>query len=133
MTLISVMENDWMTLQYEDQDRYIHHTVLKPVSGEPLRVVLNLGAEWLAKNQATKWLSDDRKNHALPEEDIIYGLQDWGPRAAAVGWKHWALVVPEGTEGRAAMQDLVAAYWDMGVKVAVFTQLEEAREWLKSR
>lgn len=125
-----IVENEWITIRFEDVDRYVYHTFHKPIGGEPFRVNMDKGIEILHTNQAFKWLSDDRLNGEFTPEDIGWSLNDWGPRAAAAGWKLWALVVPESMAGRAGMQDIVAAFWAMGVKVAVFTQLDEARAWL---
>lgn len=125
-----VLENEWATVRYEPTHKYIHHTWHKPISGEPLRECLNMGLDVLLKNGGTKWLSDDRKNAELGPEDIEYGLTNWGPRAAQGGWKYWALVVPESMAGRLTMSGIVEAYFKMGVRVAVFVDLEEAQDWL---
>lgn len=133
MTYQTIMENEWATLRYDSANKIVHHTILQPIGTMALREVLNSGVEVLAKNHADKWLSDDRNNGELSEEDVIWGLQDWGPRAAKVGWKYWALVVPETVAGRAAMTSIVEAYYNMGVRVMVFTNVEDAHAWLVNR
>ncbi len=128
-----IMENPYVSLVYDDTNHIVYHTVLQPVTGEPLRQILNAGVELLKKHKSSKWLSDDRKNGPLSEDDVRYGSQDWGPRAAAAGWKYWALVVPESLAGRDVMSDLINTYFEMGVRVAIFSKLDEAKAWLNKQ
>lgn len=128
-----IMENPYVSLVYDDTNHIVYHTVLQPVEGEPLRQVLNAGVDLLKKHKSSKWLSDDRNNGPLSQDDIVYGLHDWGPRAAAAGWKYWALVVPESLAGRDVMSDLVNAYFELGVRVGIFTNPTEAKAWLNKQ
>lgn len=125
-----VLENEWATVRYEPTHKYIYHTFHKPIGGQPFRDALNIGLEAFITKGATKWLSDDRHNAELSPEDVAFGINDWGQRAAKAGWKYWALVVPESIAGRLTLSGIVEAYFNMGVRVAVFVDLEEAREWL---
>ncbi|MDX1992171.1 MAG: STAS/SEC14 domain-containing protein [bacterium] len=125
-----ILDNEWVTVRFHTKDKIIHHTFHQHFEGDMLRRALNAGTEALKKNGATKWLSDDRNYGELSHDDVMFGLQDWGPRTAAAGWKFWALVVPESMAGRASMQAVVQAYWEMGVRVAIFTNVEDARAWL---
>lgn len=128
-----LLENAWAILRYHPTDNYIYHTFHQQISGEPFREVLNTGYEVVKEKGVQKWLSDDRKNSELSAEDVAFGERDWGPRMAAAGWRYWALVVPESLAGRSVMLDVVEGYDKIGVLVAVFTDLEQARTWLVSR
>ncbi len=132
MSYETILDNEYGCIRYHPTDRYIYHTFYKPLHGEQLRFILNTALDHLKKAGAIKWLSDDRKNGDVNEEDAIFSVTDWGPRAAAAGWKFWALVVPESVAGRADMQQVVEAFFNLGVRVAIFTDLEEARSWLVS-
>lgn len=127
-----VLDNEWATMVYDSTDKYIYHTIHKHTTGEPMRRLLNAGVDALAQYGAQKWLSDDRCGGETTEEDAKFGATDWGPRAAAAGWKYWALVVPENIAGRASMQGVVEHFFNLGVRVAVFTDVESARAWLVS-
>lgn len=130
MAIQTIIDNQWATLQYDGDYQYIHHTFHQPMSGEPLHQMLNAGLDVMKKDFGTKWLSDDRKNAQLSPEDVEYALTDWGPRAAQAGWKYWALVVPESLGGRASMTEVIQAFHKLGVHMAIFTDLTEARNWL---
>lgn len=127
-----ILDNEWVTVQYHTTDHYIHHTFHQPISGEIFRDIFNHALDALIERKGTKWLSDDRKNAEIAPGDVDFAFNDWGPRAAKNGWKLWALVVPESTAGRISMSGLVEAFFNLGVRVAVFTNLEEARAWLIS-
>ena len=76
-------------------NKIVHHTIHAPVGGQTLRDALESGTAALAKYGACKWLSDDRKNGPLPEEEREWGFVDWNRRTMDAGWKYWALVVPQ--------------------------------------
>lgn len=130
MTYQIVVDNEWCTIRYNPDDEYIYHTFHQPIGGEIFRTVMSQGLDALIENGAQKWLSDDRKNGLLAPEDVAWSVTEWGPRAAQGGWKYWALVVPETIAGRIGMTDIVDTFYQMGVRVSIFTDLEEAREWL---
>lgn len=87
-------DSEYITVEYVADKRLIHHTIHKPVQGQVFHDALNAGSEALATYGACKWLSDDRKNDILTEDDAVWGIVDWGPRTAQAGWKYWANVVP---------------------------------------
>lgn len=125
-----VQDDEWATVRYEKDDGYVYHTMHQPLTGDIFRKTLNKGLDTLKNNKATKWLSDDRKNGQFAPDDVEFAVADWGPRAADAGWKYWALVVPESMAGRAGMRGIVETFHKMGVHVAIFTDLEDARTWL---
>lgn len=130
MSFQIVLDNESATVRYYPDAGYIHHTFHGPQHGAPFMAIMNTALDHLIANGGTKWLSDDRKNAQFEPPDIEFALQDWGPRAAANGWKFWALVVPESLAGQEGMTAIVQAFWELGVRVAIFTEVEEAREWL---
>lgn len=130
MAYQTVIENEWATIRYNDAERYLYHTFHKPITGEPFRTVMNAGLAFLEQHKVGKWLSDDRLNGDFTPEDIEFALADWGPRAAAAGWKYWALVVPESLAGRESMSSIIMAFAQLGVRMMVFTDLDKAKAWV---
>ncbi|MFN8528445.1 MAG: STAS/SEC14 domain-containing protein [Anaerolineae bacterium] len=125
-----IIDDEYVTIRFEPEHRYIYHTFHQPIRGEIFRNDMNTGLDALIDLKATKWLSDDRLNAEFTPDDVDFALNDWGPRAAQGGWKHWALVVPENVAGRASMTDLIDVFLHLGVNVRIFTDLEKARAWL---
>jgi len=128
-----VYEDEYGSLIVNEEGGYVGHIIHNPIPTAELTELVDLGSEKLAEYGLHGWYSDDRLNGPLSEETVRYGLEEWGPRTAKAGWKYWAIVVPESMDGRATMQDLVSAYFEMGVRVAVFTDPAKAREWLSTR
>ena len=127
---ITIIQNEYATLVYYPDTKVVHHTFHKPIKGQELRDVLNTGIKTLQKYKASKWLSDDRGNSVLPPEDSEWGKKDWFPRAVKAGWKYWALVVPHETVARMSMKDVIDSYFEQGLRIAVFTDPEDALKWL---
>ena len=58
---------------------------------------------------------------------------DWFPRTVQVGWKYWALVMPEKIVGKMNMRQAVQAYTEKGIIVEVFADPDEAMSWLENQ
>ncbi len=130
MSPITVVDNEYITLQYLPDKKIIFHTVHKPIPHGPLKDALNAGTETIKKYGACKWLSDDRKNGPLAPESIEFGFKDWGPRTVAAGWKYWANVVPEELVSAGTLAPVMEAYFELGLRMMVFSDLDKAVEWL---
>jgi hypothetical protein len=129
----TILDTPFVTLWYHDDRKIVHHKVHKFIFGHEFRNLLNKGAETLKKNQAQKWLSDDRNNSVLSKEDLEWSETQWAPATARAGWKFWAIVQPEKVLGQAAMQRLVTKYAALGVTASLFTNPTEAMTWLEQR
>jgi hypothetical protein len=110
----------------------VHHKFKRPISGEDFRAVLNTGLQIMEEYGAIRWLSDDRENSALSEEDTDWAQNDWFPRVLKVGWQQWAIVLPESVIGQMNMQMFIDQQTSAGVDVQVFSDPDEALTWLES-
>lgn len=128
---ITIIQNEYATLVYHPDIKVVHHTFHKPIAGQAFRDVLSAGIKVMSEHKASKWLSDDRENSALPDDDVTWSKEDWFPRALEAGWKYWALVVPQDLMARMNMKQFVDSYIDQGLRVMVFSQPESAMEWLR--
>ncbi|MCC7452084.1 MAG: hypothetical protein IT324_32060 [Anaerolineae bacterium] len=127
---IVIVDNEYITVQYLPDKRIIYHTVHKPIPDQPLKDALNAGTEALRQYKACKWLSDDRKNGPLSQEMLDWGFNDWDPRTVKAGWKYWANVVPEELAAAGTLAPVMEAVYEMGLRLMVFTSVEEAMQWL---
>lgn len=132
MSTTRVLDNEFASIVYHEEKKIVHHTFHKEISGEEFRNVLNRGVDVMKKNNANKWLSDDRKNSVLPDDDTAWAMSNWFPRAKEAGWQYWALVVPPDIKARLNLLGFVITYGKDGLKIQLFTDLAEAREWLES-
>jgi len=129
---IEISRSDKIIVWCDAHNGIIEHQMLKPTYGEALHTALLAGVKAMAQYKASKWLSDDRNNTALPPEHLEWADTVWGPMAIAAGWKHWALIQPKLMVGKMNMGRVIKIYADRGVTVQVFDEPEAARAWLKS-
>ncbi len=128
-----IIDNHYATLIYYPDSKIVYHTFHKPISGKPFRDVLMAGVNLLKQHHATKWLSDDRKNLVVHEDDADWGKTEWAPMAMEAGWKYWAILVPDAIEGRINMKEFIDNYFEQGLRIALFDAVEEAMAWLETR
>ena len=132
MQPITVVDNEYITLQYLPDKKCIYHVVHKPIPDQPLKDALEAGTEALTKYGAHKWLSDDRKNGPLSKEIQEWGVNDWDPRTVKAGWKYWANVVPQELVAAGALAPVMQFLFGIGLRLQVFSDMDEAIQWLDS-
>ncbi len=130
MSPITIVENEFITLQYLPDRKAIYHVIHKPIPDQPLKDSLDAGTEALKKYGINKWLSDDRKNGPLSEEFIEWSLHNWCPRTVAVGWKYWANIVPQEVAAAGALMPVIEFLHTLGLRMMVFSDPAEANKWL---
>ncbi len=130
MSPVIVVDNEYLTVQYLRDKRIIYHTIHKPLPDQSMKDAMNAGTEALRQYGACKWLSDDRKNGPVSRVLAEWGFNDWNPRTIAAGWKYWANVVPEAVVSAGALLPVMDDLYKLGLRMMVFTDLQEAFEWL---
>jgi hypothetical protein len=129
---VTVIDSDRATLWYHPETGIVHHYFRIAAHGADFRGVLEAGLQIMREHGATKWLSDDRNNNALTPEDSDWAINVWSHAAVKAGWRYWAIVLPEYVVGKMDMAQYIALYRTMGVSVRVFSDPDEALEWLTS-
>jgi hypothetical protein len=129
---ISIVENDQISLWVYPGRKMIHHQMKAYCYADKFREALVKGAEAMERYRATKWLSDDRANGALPAEDTAWAEQIWFPRTKAAGWRHWSVVQPEKVIGQINLARFVKKYAELGINARMFGDPDEALKWLEA-
>ncbi len=132
MPTIVALDNEFSSVRIHTEKGIVHHQFKKYIYGEAFRLTLSTGAALMEKYRATKWLSDDRNNAALPKDDEAWGTNVWYPRVKKAGWKTWAVVLPKMVIGQMNMERFVEQYRNEGIEVRAFTDPDEAMAWLES-
>ncbi len=125
-----VLENEFVTIEVVPEKKTVKHKFHKFIHGEVFRNALLAGRDAFIKNRCTKWLSDDRNNTVLTQEDLEWGKMNWEAELFKAGWKHWALVVPEKAIGQLSMNKLAEHYKSLGLNIQMFSNPDEAAAWL---
>ncbi len=127
---IKIVDTEFITVSYLPDEQVIQHTIHQPISGQPFRDALTAGTAALAEYGACKWLSDDRKNGQFSEEDFEWGMKEWNVPTIKVGWKYWAMVVPEEMAAAGSLIPAMHSLAELGLRVMVFSDPAEAMDWL---
>lgn len=133
MSKMTIIDNDYLNLWVYPDKKIVHHQFHKFIYGQPFRDGLMAGAAAMQKHGIHKWLSDDRKNSAVPAEDLEWSQQVWVPQVMQAGWEYWAVVLPERAVGQMNMKRHIQTFKEMGVTVQVFDDPEAAMHWLESQ
>lgn len=126
----TVIDNKYVSLFFHHDTQIVHHIYKTGIGGNYLKEALNVGVELLHENSACKWLSDNRAIEAHTPEETDWINTHWLPNAIEAGWKYWGLVVPDSIMARMNMNAFVQSFYDMGVRIMVFTDPDEAMDWL---
>lgn len=132
MTTQTLLENDYATLVYHVESGIIHHEFQKFIHGDALREILDVGLTAFQQYGLTKWLSDDRKNSAVPQADVDWAIESWIMPMIQSGWKYWAVILPDKAVGKAAMMRIIESFTQYGLTIEVFDDPDEAFNWLNS-
>lgn len=132
MAKMEVFKNDQITVYYLQKEKIVYHVMHKQVEGKPFRDALLAATAWLRTNKACKWLSDDRLNPSLKQDDQEWILNVWQPEVLKAGWKYWAIIMPDASLGKTRMVIMSTQYKKLGVTVKAFSTPEEGIEWLNS-
>jgi hypothetical protein len=128
----TIIQNEFVSLWYYEEEGIVHHKFHKFLYGEPFREALTMGLEVMETHGAVKWLSDDRNNAAIPQEDRLWSATVWRPRAVKSGWKYWALLLPTRVTGQMSMQSILNSYAEVDdIVYKLFENTRSALDWLK--
>lgn len=130
MAIQTVLDEDFGVLYYDQDNGLLHHKANSNITGEQWKTLLLTGNKILKENKLQKWLSDNRSIGVLAEEDSNWINNEWLPSAIELGWKYWALILPEDQVVAMNMSEFITAFNERGIRVQVFTELEEGMEWL---
>ena len=128
-----VLDNDSATVWVYPEKKIIHHQFNGFMHGDIFRGVMLAATKAFVENRCTKWLSDDRKNSALPRPDLEWAEKEWEPVVIKAGWKHWAIVVPVKVVGQMSMKRLAKRLSDLNVNVKLFSDPKDALLWLEQQ
>jgi hypothetical protein len=129
----TIIDTPAVVLRYHRSAKIVHHEIRRFIHGEEFRNMLEKGLEALQKNQACKWLSDDRGNGPLKPADAEWSLNTWSPRAQAAGWKYWAVVLPEKVLGQMNMKRWIEGSAEIGRIAQGFSDPLQAMRWLEAQ
>mgnify|MGYP003531402513 CR=1 FL=1 len=133
MSTVTVVSNQYYDLLFHEDIKLVHHIYKPAMSSAQVKELLTAGTDLMEKYGATKWLSDNRQLVNTFSDDVAQWVNNvWLPRTIKAGWKYWAMVVPESVIGRADHVKYVESFYNTGIWVTVYTDVESAMKWIES-
>jgi hypothetical protein len=133
MNKVVVVDNALITVWVHPEQKLISHLMKAYCFGPEFREGLTKGTDAMKQYKATKWLSDDRNGGPIPKEDEDWAHSTWLPRTIAVGWKHWAMVMPAKVIGQIKIGRIMKQYAELGLNTRMFSEPDEAIRWLEEQ
>jgi len=133
MKAVTVIDNEFAYIRYYPDTGIIHHEWKQFCSGKPFQDIMLSATHCLRDNKGTKWLSDDTNYFMLSEEDSLWGQKVWFYEAITVGWKHWAVILPNLQIGKTSISGLLTEYRAAGINAKSFDNVTDAMAWLEAQ
>jgi len=128
-----VFESEHMSVWCHPEQHLIYHQMHKYCLGEVFRAGMMAGTQAMQRHRAISWLSDDRLNGPLPDEDEQWAGALWFQQTKAAGWKYWAMVLPERAVGKLNVKRYIELSRKGGIEAQSFVTPAPALEWLNAR
>jgi len=125
-----IYESGYATVYFHPKSKIVHHEFHKPAEGEYFRNTLNAGLDAFRDRGGAKWLSDDRRNNVVRQDDEVWARTSCVPAVQAAGWQQWAIVKPMTPEGQLNMNRHALNFATLGINTRFFQEPAEALAWL---
>lgn len=132
----TIYSSDYISVEYQPDHERIFHIIHQPIGEEQAEIfkeALLAGSDALKKHGLKKWMSDDRKNGPLVEGVITWAEENWYKPTIDAGWKYWANIVPTDIRAASSLQPVVNHLYSLGLRMMVFSNKEDAEQWLDSQ
>lgn len=132
---LPVLDTDFATLWCYPEVGIVHHRIKRPCAdrSDELKDLLQAGLDQLLLHDCRGWVSDIRKGGKMRSDIEAWTKTVWRPQAIRAGWKAWAILPPESTVNQLNMQRFVQDYTASGIETSMFSDPDQAIEWLLAR
>ncbi|MFC7057701.1 hypothetical protein [Halovenus salina] len=126
-------DSSFATVQYDEQTGAVIGELREFVKGESFREYMDAIIEAIADQSATKVIADTSSfDAALTEDDQVWSVQDWAPRAEDAGLETMALVMPESILAKMSVDKIIEMTEDE-ITRKVFSDREAAERWIQAQ
>jgi hypothetical protein len=103
------------------------------VDGDDLRTAALTVVKVLEERRAHKLLTDSRGMKAITQADQQWLDTEWQGKVRAAGLTHNAVVMPKSTVAQMSLTAVVKRIPAGAIEFAYFSDVEEAKRWLRSK
>lgn len=125
-------DKPFLTIQWRDDIGSVYMKWKRFIDGEDFRFGLNRGLDLAIEKKTDRWLADLRKLEVVTPEDQAWSTDDWFPRAVAGGVRRMAIIVPESTLAKMAVNAIMktAENNHRALVTHYFESVDAAEAWL---
>lgn len=126
-------DSSFATVQYDERTGAVTGELREFVKGESFQEYMDAIIDAIADQSTTKVIADTSSfEGALTEDDQVWSVQDWAPRAEEAGLETMALVMPESVLAKMSVDNIIEMT-DDSIKRDVFSDREKAEEWIRQQ
>ncbi len=103
------------------------------VTGEPFQEGMETVLECIRARDASGELADSRAIKSLDDDDMVWMLGDWTPRAIDAGLESIAIVYPDSVIAEMNLDRVTEQGADMPLDQTITKDIDEARRWLQAQ
>lgn len=123
-------ESDFASVEYDRESGAVVGQLREFTEGEPFREYMEAIIEALDTEGSDRVLADTIQfDAALTQDDQVWSVKDWSPRAEEAGLEHMALVMPESVVAEMSVDSIVDMADDT-INRGLFDDMDEAKAWL---
>ena len=99
-----------------------------------IQQALEGGLELIREHGATRWIADTREMPVMPAEAQEWTATNWWPRALDAGFRWLAILLPQSTMTKLAIDESVAPSNESpDSETRYFGDVDQAKAWLRSK
>lgn len=121
-----------LTIRWDQGTNCVHIEWKGFIHGEIVRDGLHRALAFFKQKNTDRWLGDTRKLKVMIEEDMKWINDVWFPQAFSAGLRKLAYVIPESALAQMSLKRLMSKVKDETCEIAYFSDLEEAKRWLRA-
>ena len=124
-------DTDFAVVRYDESCDAVIGELTEFTTGEDFREYMEALIDALETEDTDRMIADSSDfDSALTEEDQVWSVKDWSPRAQESGLDHMAMVMPESVVAEMSIDQVVEMANDT-INRELFDDFEEAKQWVR--
>jgi len=125
-----VGEDRFATLEYDASLDAVVGTAHEYAAGERFRAVLDDVVERVREHECSAFLADTRELGPIADDDQVWLVEEWSPRAQSAGVERIAFVLPESAVASMSLDRVIERVREDDIDRRFFEDPDHARDWL---
>lgn len=128
---MEIFKEDFVKIEYNNKIEVLTLTWLLNPTSDEIRIGLNLGRDFVKKNNVKKWIGDTTYLGVIAEEDLEWINTKWFPTLLESGIKKMGVILPDSIFGKMNVEDIMGTVdTSTGFESKYFNNSEDAVSWL---